>query len=55
MTFADPTCPSRKKVYLTWTHAQHDAEHLRRNGKRADARPYHCTTCHKFHTGGSLT
>ena len=54
MSHADPTCPTGKKVYLTWTHADHDAASLRRNNKRPDARPYSCRSCHKFHTGGSV-
>ena len=55
MSFTEPSCPSGKRVYLTYTHAAHDARAMRRNGKRDTARAYPCTTCHKFHTGGDLT
>ena len=48
------TCPTGKKVYLTFTHAAHDAKALRRNGKRTTARPFPCRICHKFHTGGDV-
>lgn len=54
MAFTEPSCPTGKRVYLTWTHAQHDAEALRRKGKRSTARPYHCTTCHHHHVGGEV-
>ena len=55
VSFTEPSCPSGKRVYLTYTHAAHDARAMRRNGKRDTARAYPCTTCHKFHTGGDLT
>ena len=51
---AEPTCPTGKRVYLTWTHADHDAVQLRRKGKRTTARAYLCRACHKFHTGGDV-
>jgi len=52
--FTDLECPTGKRRYLSWTHAQHDAKQLRRSNKRASARPYHCTVCNGAHVGGDL-
>lgn len=50
----EPKCPTGKKRYLAWSHAQHDADALRRNGKRATARVYHCRLCAGAHVGGDV-
>lgn len=40
---------ARKKQYLTYLHAQHDARRLRR--KDGTVQAYHCTVCGFAHVG----
>lgn len=47
------TCPTGKRVYLTWAHAANDARQMRRNKRNAGSRelPYSCHLCSGFHAG----
>ena len=53
MSWAEPSCPTGKRVYLTWSHALFDARAMRRHkSNRANReQPYHCTTCSHTHVG----
>ena len=50
--WAEPTCPTGKHVYLTWTHAESDAKQLRRKGSKR-VLPFRCPRCRGIHTGSS--
>ena len=49
----EPSCPSGKGRYRTWTHAAYDARAMRRHrgGKNSTEGPYSCRLCSGFHVG----